>query len=160
MPYLIDGHNLIPKIPGLSLEDVDDEQQLLEMLQEYCRWQRKKAEIFFDNAPPGGMRTRSFGLVTARFVRQGISADEAIRRRLINLGRAARNWTVVSSDLAVQASARASQARYLSSEAFAELLLQVLEKRGKDAGEDAQAELAPEEVDEWLKLFSDDEAGE
>ncbi|MDI6693460.1 MAG: NYN domain-containing protein [Anaerolineales bacterium] len=160
MPYLIDGHNLIPKIPGLSLEDVDDEQQLLEMLQEYCRWQRKKAEVFFDNAPPGGMRTRSFGLVTARFVRQGNSADEAIRKRLINLGRAARNWTVVSSDLAVQASARASQARYLSSEAFAESLLQVLEKRGKDAGENAQAELAPEEVDEWLKLFSDDEAGE
>lgn len=160
MPYLIDGHNLIPKIPGLSLEEVDDEQQLLEMLQEYCRWQRKKAEVFFDNAPPGGMRTRSFGLVTARFVRQGISADDAIRKRLINLGRAARNWTVVSSDLAVQAAARASQARYLSSEAFAESLVQVLEKRGKDAGEDARAELAPEEVDEWLKLFNDDEAGQ
>ena len=27
MPYIIDGHNLIPKVSGLSLGDMDDEQQ-------------------------------------------------------------------------------------------------------------------------------------
>ena len=71
MPYIIDGHNLIPKIPGLSLQEMDDEQHLLEMLQEFCRRQRKQVEVFFDNAPPGGVRARNLGLVTARFVRQG-----------------------------------------------------------------------------------------
>ena len=31
MPYLIDGHNLIPKM-GLKLADLDDEMQLIELL--------------------------------------------------------------------------------------------------------------------------------
>ena len=102
MPFLIDGHNLIPKIPGLNLQALDDEEQLIKLLQEYCRRQRKQVEVFFDNAPPGGVRARNFGLVIARFVRQGSTADQAIRERLTRLGRLARNWTVVSSDLAVQ----------------------------------------------------------
>ena len=127
MPYIIDGHNLIPKVPGLSLQEMDDEQQLLEMLQEFCRRQRKQVEVFFDNAPPGGVRARNLGSVTARFVRQGATADDAIRKRLGNLGRAARNWTVVSSDQAVQAEARAAQAQSMPSEAFARLLVQALD---------------------------------
>ncbi len=106
MPYLIDGHNLIPKIPGLSLQAEDDEQQLITLLLEFCRLQRKQVEVYFDNAPPGGVRARNFGNVIARFVRQGSTADQAIRQRLERLGRAARNWTVVSSDLAVQTEAR------------------------------------------------------
>ncbi len=121
MPYLIDGHNLIPKVPGLSLQEMDDEQHLLEMLQEFCRRQRKQVEVFFDNAPPGGVRARNLGSVTARFVRQGTTADDAIRKRLANLGRAARNWTVVSSDQAVQAEARAVQAQPMPSESFARI---------------------------------------
>jgi hypothetical protein len=44
MPYLIDGHNLIPKIPGMNLGDVDDETQLIEMLQEFCRRRRKQVK--------------------------------------------------------------------------------------------------------------------
>src|SRR5512144_1363588 len=111
MPYIIDGHNLIPKVPSLSLQEMDDEQHLVEMLQEFCRRQHKQVEVFFDNAPPGGVRARNLGQVTARFIRQGASADDAIRKRLVNLGRAARNWTVVSSDKTVQAEARAVQAQ-------------------------------------------------
>lgn len=153
MPYIIDGHNLIPKVPGLSLQELDDEQQLLEMLQEFCRRQRKQAEAFFDNAPPGGVRARNLGSVTARFVRQGTTADDAIRKRLANLGRAARNWTVVSSDQAVQTEARAVQAQVMPSEAFARLLIQSLDDTRADQGETADATLNPAEVDEWLQLF-------
>ena len=36
MPYLIDGHNLIPKL-GLRLESLDDEMELIAILQEFCR---------------------------------------------------------------------------------------------------------------------------
>ena len=85
MPFLIDGHNLIPKIPGLSLQDMDDEQQLITLLLEFCRLQRKQIEVFFDNAPPGGVRARNFGNVIARFVKQGSSADQAIHQRLERL---------------------------------------------------------------------------
>lgn len=156
MPYLIDGHNLIPKVPGLSLQEMDDEQHLIEMLQEFCRRQRKQAEVFFDNAPPGGVRALRLGSVTARFVRQGVAADDAIRKRLGNLGRAARNWTVVSSDHAVQAEARAAQAQIISSESFARLLVRVLSEVPADQ-EGGEAVLNAEELDEWLHLFGSDE---
>jgi hypothetical protein len=155
MPYLIDGHNLIPKIAGLSLEEMDDEQQLIELLQEYCRLQRKQVEVFFDNAPAGGVRARNMGLLIARFVRQGSSADYAIRQRLTRLGRSARNWTVVSSDQAVQAEARASQARAMSSEEFAGLLARALDESQHARGKEADASLSPGELDEWLRLFGE-----
>lgn len=153
MPYLIDGHNLIPRLPGMHLADLDDEARLIEMLQEFCRLQRKQAEVFFDNAPPGGARLRSFGLVMARFVRQGRTADQAIYERLERLGRAARNWTVVSSDRAVQASARARQAQVLPSEAFAGLLLAALEASPGDPGEQDSLAMSAGELDDWMNLF-------
>jgi hypothetical protein len=158
MPYVIDGHNLIPKLPGMSLKAVDDEMQLVELLQEFCRVQRKQVEVFFDKAPPGGTRIRRFGSVTARFVRQGNTADEAIRVFLQRLGNAARNWTVVSSDLVVQSAARAARAQALSSEAFASLLQQALLASNQETGKDSQAELKPGELDDWLKLFGKDDA--
>ncbi|MBN1147286.1 MAG: NYN domain-containing protein [Anaerolineales bacterium] len=157
MPYIIDGHNLIPKVPGLSLDALDDEMQLVEMLQEYCRRQRKQVEVFFDNAPPGGVRARNFGRVTARFVRQGITADEAIRARLGRLGRSARNLTVVSSDQGVQSAARAAQAHYITAEVFAEMLMDTLDESRADLGEQEDAKLAPEELDDWLQLFGQGE---
>jgi len=153
MPYIIDGHNLIPKIPGLTLKEMDDEVLLVEMLQEFCRRQRKQVEVFFDNAPAGSQRARNFGLVTARFVRQDITADDAIRGRLNRLGREARNWIVVSSDQAVQASARAAQAHFLSSEAFASQMVKTLDEIQKDQGENPDISLQPGEVDEWMDLF-------
>jgi len=42
---IIDGHNLVPKIPGLHLKDEDDEVRLIELLQEYCRLARRQAEL-------------------------------------------------------------------------------------------------------------------
>lgn len=159
MPYLIDGHNLIPKIPGLSLDTWDDELQLIQMLQEFCRRQRKHAEVFFDNAPPDGARPRNFGLVVARFVRQGTTADIAIHNRLARLDREARNWTVVSSDQAVQSSARSSRAQTLSSETFARTLLQTLEESGGEVGKPTDVALSDAEVDDWLKLFGDENTG-
>jgi predicted RNA-binding protein with PIN domain len=158
MPYIVDGHNLIPKVSGLSLQEMDDEQHLLEMLQEFCRRKRRQVEVFFDNAPPGGVRARNLGQVTARFVRQGASADDAIRKRLGNLGRAARNWTVVSSDQAVQAEARAAQAQVMPSEAFARMMAQALDDNRVDQGKASDAALNPEEVDDWLQLFGSSES--
>jgi predicted RNA-binding protein with PIN domain len=159
MPYLIDGHNLIPKMPGLSLEDPDDEIQLIELLQDFCRRRRKEVEVYFDNAPAGMARNRKFGLVSARFIRQGTTADEAIRHRLQRLGREAKNWIVVSSDLAVQSAARSARSPFLSAETFAALLLQTLAAPEKDAGEQPQAPLSAQELEDWLRLFGSDEAG-
>ncbi len=152
MPLIIDGHNLIPKIPGLTLQAIDDEMQLVELLQEYCTRSRRQVEVFFDNAPPGMPRARNFGSVTARFVRAGLTADQAIREKLVRLGKAARNWTVVSSDHQVQAAARSVRAQVVSAEAFTLHLQQTLESSPAKSAE-PEDKLSPEEVDHWLKLF-------
>ncbi len=150
MPYLIDGHNLIPKL-GLRLDAMDDELELVSRLQEFCRLRRAQVEVYFDGAPPGQAATRKAGAVTAHFVRQGSSADAAIEIRLTRLGKSARNWTVVSSDRRVQQAARAVHAGVLSSEEFAR------EMSGTKAmGSDQlknEAALAPDEVEEWLDIF-------
>jgi uncharacterized protein len=155
MPFLIDGHNLIPKIPSLSLQEMDDEQQLISLLQEFCRLQRKNVEVFFDQAASTEGRARSYGSVLARFVRQGTSADMAIHMRLERLGRAARNWTVVSSDLAVQADARASRAHVMSSEEFSSLLTATLSE-DRPAKEISKGEtISQDELNEWLRIFGE-----
>ena len=157
MPYLIDGHNLIPRIPGLSLQDMDDEMDLIELLQEFCRENRKQVEVFFDNAPPGQLKARSYGCVLARFVRQGETADQAIRRKLTHLGKEARNWTVVSSDRQVQAAAKAARASILTAEAFAQHLFSTLDAPSSQK-DDINFKLDDQELDEWKDLFGlDDE---
>lgn len=149
MPYLVDGHNLIPKL-GLRLDSIDDEEELVSILQEFCRLERRQVEVFFDGAPVPHAGTRKHGSVTAHFVRLGTTADDAIRNRLKTLGRSARNWTVVSSDRQVQANAHASHAEVISSDSFAGMLKQA---RNSSPKPDADRKVSPQEMDEWLKLF-------
>src|SRR5215211_3187700 len=151
MPYLIDGHNLIPKL-GLRLDSMDDEMELITILREFCREEQCQAEVFFDGAPASQAGTRKLGAVTARFVPLGDSADNAIRKRLKQLGKSARNWTVVSSDRQVQVAARAAQAAVISSDTFAAMLKQV---RSSSPKPDADRKLYPQEVEDWLKVFEE-----
>jgi len=123
--YLVDGHNLIPKLPGLSLSELNDEIRLIEMLQVFSRLRRKKIEVFFDGAPAGNAGSRAYGAIRAHFVRAGGTADEAIRLRLEQLGAQARETLVITSDHRVQSEARAHHAKFLDSELFARELLQV-----------------------------------
>ena len=149
MPYLIDGHNLIPKL-GLRLDSLDDEMELVAILHEYCRLSRKTVEVYFDGAPSPKAGTRKFGTVTAHFVLLGSSADDAIRKRLKAMGRGAKNWTVVTSDRQVQAEARAAQAEVVSSDSFAIILR---EARNTAPKPNENRPLSPDEVEEWMRLF-------
>jgi predicted RNA-binding protein with PIN domain len=159
MPYIIDGHNLIPKIPGISLQTMDDEKQLIHILQIFCRQKRKKVEVYFDNAPVGGQKTRRFGQVTAHFIRQGSTADAAIRTHLRKLGRSAHNWTVVTSDREIIVSAREAHARVISSEDFAKLITKNNIPNSISPETDENLSLNADAVDEWLQLFGNEEIG-
>ena len=153
MAYLVDGHNLIPKL-GLRLDAPDDELDLVARLLEYCRVRRTGVEVYFDGAPPGAASTRKSGAVTAHFIRLGSSADAAIEGRLARLAAAARNWTVVSSDGRVQRAARAAHARVLSSEDFAremDAARRAVQTRSKEQGG-----LGPAEIEDWLRMFRGD----
>ena len=149
MPYLIDGHNLIPKL-GLRLDAPDDELELISILQEFCRLERKQAEVYFDGAPPQHAGTRKVGAVTAHFVPQSTTADNAIRQHLKRLARNARNWIVVTSDRQIQADARAVHSEIISSDSFAKILKQVRETAPKA---NSDRKLSDNEVDDWLRFF-------
>jgi predicted RNA-binding protein with PIN domain len=151
MPYLIDGHNLIPKL-GLRLDSIDDEMELIAILQEFCRVERRQVEVFFDGAPASQAGPRKLGAVTAHFVQLGRTADDAIRNRLKRLGKSAKNWAVVSSDRQVQAEARAVHTEVISSDSFAATLQHARNSAPKPNSEKT---LSPREVEEWLKLFED-----
>ena len=152
MPYLIDGHNLIPKL-GLRLDSPDDEMELAAILQEFARLKRQQVEVYFDGAPIGHAGTRSLGTVRAHFVRLGQTADNAIRARLNKMGKSAKNWIVVSSDREVQSAARVNQAQYISSEEFVKTLREAHSSASKVTTTDKK--ISAQEVEEWLKLFND-----
>lgn len=149
MPYLIDGHNLIPKL-GLRLDSIDDEMELIAILQEFYKRDRKPIDVYFDGAPAAHAGTRKFATVTAHFVRLGTTADDAIRNRLKSLGKSAKNWTVVSSDRRVQAETNAARAEVISSDAFAAMLIQARNAAPKATSD---RKLSEDEVNEWMRLF-------
>jgi len=150
MPYLVDGHNLIPKV-GLRLDSPDDELELVAVLQDFARLKRQQVEVYFDGAPIGQSGTRRLGTIRAHFVRLEQTADNAIRARLIRMEKDARNWIVVSSDREVQGAARASQAQVISSEEFVKMLREARNSAPKSNANEKK--LSAAEVDEWLKIF-------
>ena len=149
MPFLIDGHNLIPRV-GLRLDSLDDELDLIRLLQEFCRLSRSQAEVYFDNAPAGQPAKQKHGMVTAHFVRKPDIADEAIYQRIRKLGLSAKNWTIVSSDRRVQAEARSTKAKILSSDEFARQVRLTLQNKSASLGDNA---LNEKEINDWLELF-------
>ncbi len=98
MPVLVDGHNLIGRLPDVSLEDPDDEARLVARLQAYAGRTGKRVTVVFDRGMPGG---RSGDLSRRRvevvFAPTGRNADRVLRER-IRRSRDPRGLTVVTSD--------------------------------------------------------------
>ncbi len=156
MPYIIDGHNLVPRIPGLSLEDIEDENTLIEILQKFASQRRTKVEVFFDRAPAARAGSQTHGLVKAHFITRESTADQAIKNRLSRLGNSARNWTVVSSDRDILAEARSFHCQILKNTEFAELLGSASSPKKPTSEKTEQPEISPGEVDYWLNQFDGD----
>jgi len=154
MPYLVDGHNLIPYIPGLSLKDMDDEIALISVLQGFASQRKTRVEVYFDQAPATQAGSRSFGSVKAHFVRQNSTADKAIINRLTQMGKDAKNWTVVTSDREILVEATSAHSKILKSAEFAAELKSV--NSGSSDKEDTP-EVSDGEVDYWLGQFDGNE---
>jgi predicted RNA-binding protein with PIN domain len=153
MNYIIDGHNLVSHIPGLSLSMLDDEQRLVELLILFCRESKHKVEVYFDRATVGQSGTTNHGKVRAHFVPERLSADDAIRRRLRSMGKSASTWAVVSSDRSVQAAGREAYAQVLSADEFANLLLSSLHPKGTAPTSPVDEPLSEAEIREWEAIF-------
>lgn len=154
MRYIIDGHNLIPRIAGLSLKELDDEARLIQILEKYCQKNRDRVIVFFDKAAPGHQGAANYGAVSAFFVSERRKADDAIHDYLAAHRGEARNFIVVSSDRQVQQDARSFHTGVLSAETFSEHLSQSLIPTGQITGESSADPLTPEEVAEWERIFT------
>ena len=160
MPFLIDGHNLIPHVPGIGLDDLEDERALIQRLLHFAGRRGTRIEVFFDRALPGTARVQQYGRVKVRFASRGTSADHLIRKRLGSLGRGAKNWTVVSSDREVVREAQGSRARVITAQEFAVRL----EGKGGQAVDQGSGSSSPEKADDvnlsreevayWMDQFS------
>ena len=149
MPLLIDGHNLIGRLPDLRLDDPDDEAKLVARLRTYCARTRKWATVVFDCGLPGGRsHALSGGRVEVVFAPTGHSADGILRER-VRRARDPRGLTVITSDRQVIAAAQAGGARVMRAEEFA---AQLSTERAVDAGE-KDVRLSAAEVEEWLRVF-------
>lgn len=149
MPFLIDGHNLIGRTPGLSLADPDDEAELVRRIHQYCRRHRRRATVVFDSGVVGGRsRALSTPEVEVVFAPAGRRADDVIRERL-RKARDPAGWLVVSSDREIQRMARQAGARVISSEEF----VADMQASPYTAPEKQTLRMSEDEIQEWLDLF-------
>jgi hypothetical protein len=148
MPFLIDGHNLIGRLPDLRLDDPDDEAKLAARLRTYSARTGRRITVVFDQGLPGGCsRELSGGGVEVVFAASGHTADGILCER-IRRARDPRGLTVVTSDREVIAAAQARGARVMRSEEFAAQL-----GTPRSASVEQDVHLSEEEVEEWLKVF-------
>ena len=153
MPLLIDGHNLIGKLPDIHLDDPDDEAKLVIRLRSYCARTSKRVTVVFDHGLPGGhSRELSGGGVEVVFAPTGRTADGILCER-IRRARDPRGLMVVTSDRQIIAVAQSRGARVIRSEEFAAQLSAPRTVETSEAERDVN--LSAEEVNEWLKMFGE-----
>lgn len=160
MTLLIDGHNLIGFLPDISLEDEDDERQLVMRLRNYRAHTRRPIIVVFDKgALPGSTPNLSGAGVKVIFAREDSSADAVILERLRTASNP-RAWTVVTGDRELAGRARQRGAEVLSPADFAARLQRppppVRRHKSRRGGEDEgekPSHIRVDDVDQWLALF-------
>ena len=154
MPLLIDGHNLIGQIPGLSLADPDDEGDLVMLLRRYTTARRgRKVVVVFDHGVYGHPQTLDGYGVSCYFARSPHDADAQLIKRIRALKRP-RDWALVTSDQQVAHAAEEHGVRVISSHAFARQLIAPTRPAATQA-EQRDVRLTEAEIAEWLRLFGE-----
>jgi predicted RNA-binding protein with PIN domain len=157
MPILIDGHNLIGQLPGISLADPDDEAQLVMLLRRYAARRRgRKLIVIFDGGVYGHPENLNGYGVEARFAHAPANADAELIRRIREIRRRD-EWLVVSSDRAVTGEAVARGIPVLSAQEFARRLTAMGGPRASLREKRNDRPLSRAEIEEWMRLFGVDE---
>ncbi len=157
MPILIDGHNLIGQLPGMSLADPDDEAQLVLLLRRYAARRRgRKLIVVFDGGVYGHPENLTGYGVEARFAYGPENADAELIRRIRAIKRRD-EWLVVSSDRAVAGEAQARGIPVLSAQEFARRLTAMGTPRASLREKHNDRPLSKAEIDEWMRLFGVEE---
>ena len=153
LQLLIDGHNLIGQMPGLSLADFDDEEKLVAMLRQYAARRRARIVVVFDSGSPGGRsRELSGGGVEAHFAGSHTNADRVLMERIRELKRP-QEWTLVTSDHAIQNEAARRRMRTIEAVEFARLLSPPHSTQESPRPEADDKPDREDDVSKWLDLF-------
>jgi len=154
--YWIDGHNLIGQLPGISLEDPDDEARLVGWLKQVMARKNDRCTVFFDAGLPGGpARDLSSGRVQVVFAHGGTDADRMIMARLRKAPDAGA-VTVVSDDGEVREAAFQHQVRVLGAREFARLLSAPAPSPVAD-DKDPNPHPSPQDTAYWMAEFGVEE---
>jgi predicted RNA-binding protein with PIN domain len=171
---VIDGYNLILRSPAFRPDDRRDLAAAREKLVNLLSWAVGRGEVefvvVFDGAETafGPPRTSRSGRVTMRFSEPPDDADALIRRLVEEYADRARPVTVVTADLEVASHARTHGATVVLADLFAASLFPervaedvARQKReragaqGESAAADKPLGFSKKEMQEWLRLFSE-----
>lgn len=159
MVYLIDGHNLIAKMPDIDLDDPNDEVKLVLRLRSWASARRsRRIVVIFDGGLPGGKQKQlSSGDITAVFAPIGKTADALLINRIRHV-KNPREYTLVSSDQAILNAAQKRRMPTMRSEAFVQEMgvdKRIAEQTAPpaEAGAEDEPDISDNEVAEWLELF-------
>lgn len=162
--YLIDGHNLIGQglIPGVALQQEDDEARLVAWLRARQPNLRQKIVVVFDGGIPGGTSLAlSGGGVTAIFAAQRrTNADKVILAR-VRQARPISDLTVVTNDGVLRQAASSLGAQVMRPDDFVRRLQQTPRRWQKTpvSGGKPEPKLSEKEIRDWLLLFGEDDKG-
>ncbi len=159
MHYLIDGHNLIGRMPDIDLADPNDEVKLVLKLRGWAAAQRqRKLTIFFDGGLPGGRSQRmSSSNVKVIFAPAGKTADLLIINQIKRVKNPA-EFILISSDQQIIRAAQARSMKFWRSESFVKRLSQEQSERYAAPEEESPATavdptISASDVAEFMELF-------
>ncbi len=143
MPLLLDGNNLLHRLPRSSRSRSEVRRLVLEA----TRHERMAVVVVFDGPPPtGSPAEEALGAVTV-FWSGAVSADDTIISR-IPAGSGARQWTVITDDRGL-----ADRARQLG--ASVRRLSEWRQRRPPTPKRPrTESKLSSREVQEWEAFFS------
>ena len=160
MQYLIDGHNLIGRMPDIGLDDPDDEVKLILRLRSWSAAGRnRKVTVIFDRGLPGGKdKELSSGQVKVVFAPSGRTADSLLISRIRNVKNPA-EYTLVSSDQKIIRAAEARRMPVWRSEIFVDRMSQKGESDQGHANAEVNdnQQMSVDEVEMWLNMFTSGE---
>lgn len=147
LTYIIDGNNLIGKIPDLMRIQKKDKQasreKLYYLLQRYFSSRKSKVYLHFDGFESNPLRSGNIKIIYS----ENNSADDEIKNQ-VSSSKNRKNITVISSDSNVAEFAKVCSCRVISSDNFA------VEIRKEEPNSEEEAKISSmQNIEEFKKLF-------
>jgi predicted RNA-binding protein with PIN domain len=145
--YIIDGNNLIGKLPSLMILKKKDKQRSREklafMIDNYFNQKKAKVFLHFDGHPKESIRINNASIVYSK----NLTADEMIKNQ-VGKSKNPKNIIVITSDNNLTEYARVCSSTVIKCEEFSKDIL-----HPKDSDEEKKRIEEMNNIEEFKKLF-------